>query len=505
MLSKSRTENVKRNVLFGYLDTILVSFFQIICRTVFVYTIGTSYLGVSGLFSNILGILSFTELGLGPSIVFALYKPIAENDRNKVKSLLLLYKKAYRMIAIIITILGLLILPILDKLVNTEIPIEQIRLFYIICLINTISSYFVTYKTSYVSAIQKEYIVSNLNAIGEIIISITQIIILLLGGNYLNFLLAALVLGLIQKLVISIYLNIKYPIVNEKNVITLDKETKRSIWKNMKALIVHKIGDVSVHQTDNIIVSTFISTATVGLLSNYNSLINMVNMITNKLFSSFTSSIGNLIATESIEKQKQVFDVYDLLGFWIYGFVLIGFVTLSQALISLWLGSDMLIDSLSLLLLLVSQYFAGITFIPYNFKVAAGKFNEDKWVAFAQSFTNIVISIAAIKSFGLPGVFIGTILSRLIVVIVRPYIVYLHIFKSSPKEYYVRLIKRTLLAFGLCIGMSWIRMIIMPKVTFSRFVILLLLTCLIPNCVFFLIYRNTIEFEDIVSRLGRKK
>ena len=142
LMEESRTAYVKKNIFYNYVSTIITSLFSIACRTIFVYTLGADYLGVSGLFTNVLGVLSFTELGIGAAIIFALYKPIAINDNEKVKSLLALYKKAYRLIAVIVSIIGLALIPFLDVLVKTEIPITEIRLYYCIFLFLLFIFYF---------------------------------------------------------------------------------------------------------------------------------------------------------------------------------------------------------------------------------------------------------------------------------------------------------------------------------------------------------------------------
>lgn len=501
-MSESRTENVKKNIFFSYIGTAITAIFSVACRTIFVYKLGADYLGVSGLFTNVLGVLSFTELGIGSAIVFALYKPIAESDREKIKSLLALYKKAYQLVALVVTLIGIMILPFLGALVNTNIPIFEIRIYYLVFLFNTVSSYFVSYKTSYVSALQMEYVVTNITTIATIITNIFQIILLLLGWDYLGYLLVAAVIGLIQKIVTVCYLNIKFPILTERHLLSLDSETKSSIWKNVKALIIHKVGDVSVNQTDNIIISAFVSTAAVGLLSNYTTLNTLISTFTNKFFGSFTASFGNMLAKESVEKQRKIFETYDLLGFWIYGFVLIAFVTLSQPFITLWLGSKMLLDNATVILYFISLYLAGMTFIPYNFKIAAGRFNEDKWVAFIQAITNLVVSIAAIKLIGLPGIFVGTIISRMIVVIVRPYIVFKYVLKESPRRYFVRLTFRSLLAFLLCYLMWILKAIVLPQVTILNFAELCILTALIPNMVFIVVFGKSEAFKDILQRIN---
>lgn len=502
-MGNSRTDYVKKNIFYGYISTIVSSVCSIVVRTVFVYTLGVSYLGVSGLFANVLGVLSFTELGIGSAIGFALYKPIAEEDTEKIKSLLALYKKAYSLIAVIITVIGVGLIPFLQYLVNSEIPIADIRIYYAVFLFNTVSSYFITYKTAYVSALQKDYVCVNVSIICTVLMNAVQMIILLLGGDYLAYLLTAAIIGLLQRIVLACYLDRKFPLLTDKSIKPLDEETKKGIWKNVKALIIHKIGDVSVHQTDNIIISAFVSTAAVGVLSNYTTLNSLVATFTNKFFGSFTASFGNMVAKESVEKQRHVFDVYDLLGFWIYGFVLIAFVTLSNPFIELWLGKSLLLDNLTMVLYFISLYLTGMTIIPYNFKVAAGKFNEDKWVAFVQAITNLVVSILAIRVMGLPGVFVGTIVSRMIVVIIRPYIVYKYVLIENPAKYYIRLTLRSALAFFMCFVMWEIKRMVLPQVTILRFAVMCILTAVIPNGVFFALFHRSEAFHDILSRLKR--
>lgn len=501
-MEKSRTEYVKKNIFFGYIGTIISSIVLMVCRTVFVYKLGEEYLGVSGLFSNVLGVLSFTELGIGSAITFSLYKPIAENDNEKIKSLLQLFKKAYRIVALIVASVGICLIPFLSYLVKTSIPLAQIRIYYCIFLFNTVVSYLVTYKTSYVSALQKEYIITNINTVGTIITSIIQILILLAGGDYLSYLLIVTFVEFLQRIVTVLYINKKFPIVAEKNIKPLDERTKFDIWRNVKALIIHKIGDVSVHQTDNIIVSAFVSTSAVGLLSSYTTIQGLISAFTDRFFGSFTASFGNLIAKENVDKRKSIYDTFDLLGFWINGFVLISFVTLSQPFITLWLGERLLVDNLTMFLFFFSEYLAGMSFVPYSFNVAAGKFNEDKWVAFVQAIVNLVVSIVAVKIFGLPGIYVGTIVSRLIVCISKPYVVYKYVLEDNVLKYFFRLLKRTSLVIVICVVLWNLKNAILSTVTIFSFAIMCIITAIIPNLIFFVLYKNTESFKDILSRIN---
>ena len=153
---------------------------QFISRTVFIYCLGEAYLGINGLFSNVLGVLSFAELGIGTAINFSLYKPVAEKDIEKIKSYMHYYKWSYRIIALIIAILGIIIIPFLDLLVNLPTKIANIKLFYLVFLFNTVTSYLVSYKFSLVNAEQKNYIYTNINMFFSVTKIIMQIVALLI-------------------------------------------------------------------------------------------------------------------------------------------------------------------------------------------------------------------------------------------------------------------------------------------------------------------------------------
>lgn len=504
-MGDSRTANVKKNIIWATMSHVVLAVFSMISRTAFIYFLGVKYLGVSGLFANILGVLSFTNLGIGSAINYAMYKPIAEDDAEKIKSLLRLYKNAYRIIALVITVLGCAVIPFLGYLVNTTIPMDEVRIFYCLTLFDTVSSYFVSYKTSYVSAIQKNYLITNLNTAASVITYGVQIGILFLIPNYMVYLVNQIIMSLLLKVVTVVYLNRKYPILADKSAKPLDKSESKDIWRNVRALVIHGFGDIAVNQTDNIIISSFVSTDAVGIISTYIMLISVVGGFTNTLLNSFTASFGNLIAKESVERQRQIFDIYDFAGFWVYGFVFISFVTLSQPFITLWLGADLTVDNLTMFLLFLSIYLQGMTVITYNFKVAAGKFDEDKWIAFIQAVVNLVVSIVAVKVIGLPGVYFGTIAQRLIVVVVRPCIVYKYVLKDNVVKYFTRFFGRIGIVFSIVFIMWHLEKIVLSSLTIGSFAVMTCLTAIVPNMIILLIYGRTEMFATLVNRYIKRR
>ena len=157
---KSRIEYSILNIATGIGGYVINTILGFICRIIFVRCLSADYLGISGLFTNILTMLSLAELGIGSAVVYALYKPLAEDDKPKIASLVEFYGKAYKAIGIIIAIMGLALMPFLNVIIRDVPNIkESIYLLYFIYLFNTASTYFFSYRSSLIIAAQQNYIV----------------------------------------------------------------------------------------------------------------------------------------------------------------------------------------------------------------------------------------------------------------------------------------------------------------------------------------------------------
>lgn len=507
----SRSRFIARNITFGYVANIIALLLNFISRTVFIYTLGDSYLGISGLFGNVLGILSFAELGIGTAMNYELYKPVVDHDIKKIKSLMNFYKIAYRVIALVVATVGLAICPFLEYIIHDSNGIlsgNDIYVYYLIYLFNTVISYFVTYKFSLVNAEQKSYIFTVINSITNFLTVTFQIVVLVLFKNFLVYLLTASIIGVLQKIGISLYLRKLYPYLLEKPIQKLDKQELSAIKKNVKALIIHKIGEISVYQTDNIIISMFAGIKTVGLVSNYTLIISSVKGFVDIIFNSAIPSFGNLMANSADERKYELFRCYKFLGFWVYGFCSIAFAILASPFITLWVGESRTVSHATVLLLIMDFYLVGQRVCMNNVKVAGGVFWQDRYVAFLQAIVNLVISVVMIQKIGLPGVYVGTIVQGLISTIIKPIIIYRELFKRKPIFYFKQGLNNlfvTILAGGICLGICnmWLQ-----ESTFINFVLRMLVVVVIPNLLFTVVYSKTKEFEylknTIVQVIKRK-
>ena len=290
----NRSQYARRNIIFGYLGNIIAALLGFALRTVFIYKLDKSYLGVNGLYSNILSVLSLADLGMTNAVNYSLYGPIARKEYDKVAAYMELFKKAYRYIAIAVTTVGTAFIPFLHYVIKDagNIPFDKLRLYYIMFLINTVSTYFVAYKYSLANAQQRGYIQTNITTITKIITVLAQIIVLLVWENFTLYLATQIVIELVQKVFANLYLNHVYPFLKERTEEKLNPKEKREIICNVKALLLHRIGDALRLQTDNIIISAFMSVVMVGMVDNYVLVINTISGFVNILFYSVMRGSG---------------------------------------------------------------------------------------------------------------------------------------------------------------------------------------------------------------------
>ena len=492
-----RVKYAARNIMFGYVSNIITLLLNAVLRYVFILRLDETLLGINSTYTNILSVLSLAELGVGTAINFSLYAPVAKGDREKVKAYMQFYKKAYRTIAFIVAGIGLVLVPFLKYIIKDPVGIDSTQdliNFYLIFLFNTVSSYFVAYKYSLPNAEQKNYIQSNVITITKIVTTLVQTIVILTTSSFYGYLISASVIELAQKIFANIYLNYKYPYLKEKNVEKLTKEETSDIKRKTGALVCHKVGDVARLQTDAIIISGLINVAMSGIVDNYNLVISSVSNFVNIIFNSVISSFGNLIVTESREKQYSMFCVYRFFASWIYGFSAVGFYILLTPLIQLWLGEKWILPGVVVAAILVDYYFKGERVVLSNFKTAAGVFEQDKYLPLVQGAVNLILSVVLAIKIGLIGVYIGTIVSGLLANIIRPVIIYRVCFERNAAVYFydtVRYAAVIILATVCCILCG---NIFMKEVTIASFSVMIVIITVVFNGIFILFFGKTAEF-----------
>ena len=437
MNKDSRTKNSLRNIFVGIAGQVLTIFLNFFSRSVFISILGTEYLGVNGLFSNILTILSLAELGVGSAIVYSMYKPIAENDKNTLNALMNLYSKSYKIVGVSIAGVGVLIIPFMDIIIKDNKSINNLTLIYLLFLCNTVVSYFYSYKRSIITADQREYINSMYRYSFNIIKIILQIIILYLTRSFILYLIIQIFCTLCENIAISIKSNKLYPFIIKDNKAILEKSMKRDIFKNIKALMIYKVCSIMLDGTDNIIISAFVGVASVGLLSNYTLIIGSVSMILNQIFTSITASVGNVIGKEDNKKQEEIFYIIFFSTFLFYGFSSVCLLILLNPFITLWIGEQYVLSQFTVLVLVINFYIYGMQNAVWTYRGTMGLFVYGKYRPLFSAVINVITSVILVKHIGLIGVLLGTTITRVITnVWYDPIIIFKYGFKKSTLPYY---------------------------------------------------------------------
>lgn len=501
-----RVESSIKNLsvaMVGQFAGLIVSFFA---RTVFLKYLNEEYLGLNGLFTNILTILSLVELGIGPAMSFSMYKPLAENDISKIKSLMSIYKKSYIIIGVAILILGIVLTPFYPILLN-EIPnIKNLNTIYILFVLNSAISYFYSYKRSLIICDQKRYIATIFRYGFYIVLNIIQILVLILSHNYILFLVCQTIFTWAENICISKTADKIYPYLKQNDIEKLDTDSIVEIKKNISAMLFHKIGGIVVNSTDNIIISKFVGLKAVGLYSNYYIIITALNSIFNQLFTSIVASVGNLGVSESKEKIVQVFNRVFFLNFWIFGFASICLLILFNPFIELWIGKDYLFSNTVVITIVLNFYITGMRKSANTFKEATGAFWNDRYKPIFEVIINLIASIILAKDFGINGVLVGTIISTVTVCFwVEPYVLYKYIFKTNFADYFKRYIIYTAVGILATLITYYICSFILFEGWISLF-IKLLVCIVIPNFILILFFFRTNEFKyyiDLTLKLIR--
>lgn len=406
-----RTGNAKRNIVYGLISKVIILLMPFLTRVVIIRVMGAEYLGLDSLFTSILQVLSITELGFSTAVVYSMYKPIADNDYETLSAILLFFKKVYRVIGILIFAIGLCITPFLPHLIHADSDVNiNIYVLYIIYLTNTSISYFLfAYRSSLLNAYQREDIVSKINAIVKIVVTLLQIAVILLFRNYYLYAFAIVIGSVVNNIYAAVVTKKLFPQITEHG--TLSKTIRLDIREKVSGLVIQKLCGTSRNAFDSIFISAFLGLTQVAIYNNYYYIMNAVTSTLGILTTSITAGVGNAVATESVEKNFDDLKRINFLYMLVSGWCTVCLVNLYQPFSSIVFGSNMLYP-LSVAILF-SMYFytlkMGDVISVYN--QGAGLWWKNRYRSISEALTNIILNYVLGKFFGVYGIILATWIS----------------------------------------------------------------------------------------------
>ena len=438
----SRSKNLILNVFTGFLSQFVALFLSFLSRRIFVSFLPLDYLGINGLYTNILTVLSLTEMGLDSAFVYMLYKPLSENNSLLVSSLLKYFKKLYYAITGALVGLGLCLIPVLKYIVNIDSEViisdRELIYYYLLFLANTIIPYFFAQYSILLSASQYNRIKHGLVICTNIVLQLMHIIVLYVFKTYEAYTITTVFMTAIYCLLLRLITRKKYTLYFQDNTaVNIDKQ---EIKRKVKSTILYKYGAVAINHTDNILISVIVSTAAVGAYSNYLVILNAFQGLVSTASASLLNGLGSLYATdENNDKKKDIFYsqlfVYHLVG--AMGFI--GLYVLLDKFIVLWLGSKYVLGKgISFCTALYFYLNNAIAPIWIN-REANGLFEKVKYLMIIQAIVNLTLSIMLGIFYGTFGILLATSISMILTSFwVEPQILFKTVFKMSSRYYWQR-------------------------------------------------------------------
>lgn len=500
-MENNRTKKSINNIMMGFLNQITTVLLSFISRSIFINVLGVELLGVNGLFTDVLNLLSMADLGFNTAMVYSFYKPIAQKDTKKISALITFYRKIYNIIALTITVIGLALVPFLDLIVNTDKDIPLLKVYYLFALAGVVISYLFVYRTSIITADQKNYLVTRITIIVNFIKTIVQIICLLIFKNYILYLLINLIGNFLNNYIASRKAIELYPYIKEKN--ELASKDKKNIFENIKSIFLYKVSSLMLTATDNTIISILIGTVVVGYYSNYLMITNKVVAIVQIIFTSLTASIGNLVIKEKSEKRYEIFKAAQSVSFIICGIIVTCFSVLINDFINIWLGKEFIFNYGVVLAISFNMYLSCVLQPLWTYREATGLYVKTKYVMLIAAVVNLILSIILGKILGIGGILVASAIARLSTYFwYEPLLLFREYFEKPVRKYYVPIFINIIIMAITIIFFNKTLSIIKVTSWFTLFV-KAIICGILTSVIFLFIYSKSEGFKVILKKVKK--
>lgn len=500
----NRTQNATRNIVFGVALKLYQILLPFVMRTAMIYLMGVEYLGLNSLFTSILQVLNLAELGVGSAMVYSMYKPIAENDKSTICALLKLYKKYYFFIGLMIAGVGVLLTPMIPKLINGKIPGNlNVYILYLLNLAATVMTYWLfAYKNSLLQAYQRSDIASKVTILTTSLQYVVQLIILWIFHNYYFYIIVMLFTQALANCMTAIVASRLYPDIVAKG--KLPDEMVKTINCRIKDLFTAKLGATIVNSADTIVISAFLGLTVLAMYQNYYFIMSSVMGILTVVFSSCLAGVGNSMVIESKEKNYTDFRVLTFLINWIVTICMSCFATVYQPFITLWVGKNYIFDELVVALFCVYFYLVTMQQVNGMYKDAAGVWHQDRYRPLVAAAVNLFLNVVLVRFWGIYAILLSTIISY--VFVSMPWMisnVFKYVFHKEWKKFTKEFVFYFLTACFITFLCREICMATKNLSLLCQVVINLMISCLMSNVLLFIIYKKNKYYSQMLALVDK--
>lgn len=454
-------KKISKNTVLGILFKVLSMVLALASRAVFVRFLSEEYLGINGLYTNILSVLSMADLGVHAVMIYVLYEPLKHGDHPRLAALVRLFRRIFYGIAAVILLMGCVLIPGLPWLVKGScLSSAELVKYYLLFLIHTACSYLGTYKSTLLIADQKAYYVNAVQFASNAAKILAQIGVLYLTRNYTLYLYAMIAGTLANNAVLTVLTERMYPQLKAQKETADLSDVKPMLYQRTKSVFLYRIGGTLTDSTDNILISVLIGTVAVGYYSNYNMLATTIFGLLGVLSQACMTGIGSLsVDAGSREKEAAFYKLTD--GYFYIGTVLLcGMLCVTNDFIQIWLQKENYILSQGFVTVLAVRLFFDVILSPnWIFRESQGLFDEAKNIRLVASGYNLVLSVILGMLWGMTGIIAATTVSKLLSTFwYEPRVICRAVFGKSVKEYWlhwIRLAGLAACAVVLCCGAAF--------------------------------------------------
>ena len=492
----NRTKNTIKNIKAGMFLKVYQMLVPFLMRTAMIYIMGVQYLGLNGLFASIIQMLSLAELGVGHAMVFAMYKPIAQDDGKTICALMKLYRRYYRIIGVVIGASGLLLMPLVPHLISGEIPGElNIYVLYLLNLASTVLTYWLfAYKNCLLQAHHRNDIVSWVMACTYTVQWCIQLAVLLVWRNYYLYMVVALVTQVVNNITSAIIASRMYP--NYEPVGELDREDVLVINQKIRDFFTAKLGSVVLKSSDSIVISAFLGLTVLAIYQNYFFIISSVISIIEIILSSMMAGLGNSYILESREKNFRDLEKFSFLFLWLTGMCTCCFVGMYQPFMEIWVGRELMLGMGEVVCFAAYFFVYTLNRLLNVYKDAAGLWHEDRFRPMVTALTNILLNLLLIKFWGVYGVLLSTVISM--VFVGMPWILwnlFTNFFEKKMLEGYLNQLLRQVVATVTAAAVMCLICRYIVANVWLKLIACGIASVVIPNVLFFVLFSRTRQFR----------
>ena len=500
-----RTKNATRNIIFGVLLKIYQILIPFVMRTIMIYFMGIQYLGLNSLFTSILQVLNLAELGVGSAMVYSMYKPIVDDDKQRLCALMRLYRTYYHVIGLVIAIAGGILTPFVPHLIKGEIPADMnVYILYLLNLSATVLSYWLfAYKNSLFQAFQRQDVISKVTLVTSTIQYAFQAGAIIILHNYYTYVIILLAGQALTNIVTAIAATKMYPDLKPGD--KLDRESVKEINHRIRDLFTSRVGAVVVNSADTIVISAFLGLTILAEYQNYYYILTAIIGMVGVIWTSCTAGIGNSLIVESKEKNLHDLQKFTFLISWIAGVCCCCFLNLFQPFMKMWVGKEYMFDISVVICLVVYYYIYEINQLLNTYKDAGGIWHQDRFRPLVTAFANLGMNLIMVQFWGIYGIVLSTVLSMAFVGM--PWIFY-NLFttlfeKKQFKEYFRQMIIYTVMTAAIVTISGIICHFVKTNGTLPTFIVRAVICLILPNVFYIVVFRKTPEFKESVQLIDK--